>query len=760
MLPINPLAVVFFASNNIRLTPLNALSKAPLEKDWTTKTYTIEELLAKYPQGADTHNLGLVTGNGTTDIDLDIPSHFLPFAPSFLPPSDASFGRRSKPRSHYLYHCTDDAPFQVLRHGTMAIEFRSDAAHQTMVPPSMHPSGELVEWATEMRFGPLPKVSGKKLLQGARLYMAACILADSWPSGNRHFASMALTGMLIRINEVFPDTFPDSSSSIVSFVTTVAKMAGDDEPHDRKLAATDTVEKWASGGDRKVTGGPSLELMIGKDTVAAVRRLLTNDDTFERVEDFNRRFATLILGNKPAVLHESDVKTFAHGIRNGLRVKKADLWSVDAFKMDTAHEQVDIVNAKGEMKRVPFATLWLKHPARRHFNKGIDFTPPPEFSPPECYNLFRGFQFEPRADASKIERFLEHIHENVAGGDDKLAHWVTAFFADIIQDPANRPGTALVLQGETGTGKTIMTDIISSLISPYGVAVNTHRHLVGHFNSHLSNALLVAAHEALYAGDKAHAGALKAIITDPWVNIERKGYDSVQQRNYMRLVITTNEQWVVPASFQERRFMVLEMNTKNKQNLKFFGAMIDEMGDGGYEALMHYLLHYKYSKSDITRIPTTDVLVRQQELSESPVMVWWKERLEVGEPLGLYKVQWATHGSGTWPEWISKEALYKDYCVWAEGQRWSSKSQSIFWVDMRRLFGLKTATPLKQTYITKARDFNSRDGMHTDKARIMYVQMPTLEEARNIYEKVTSSKVTPIESDEDNVISLAKARDK
>src|SRR5260370_37328513 len=102
-------------------------------------------------------NVGVILGarsGGLGDIDIDCDEARL-LAPLILPPTDAVFGRRSCPRAHWVYLCAPPPeatkPFPDTKKSAdakqMLVELR--ATGQTMFPPSVHPSGERVEWASE-----------------------------------------------------------------------------------------------------------------------------------------------------------------------------------------------------------------------------------------------------------------------------------------------------------------------------------------------------------------------------------------------------------------------------------------------------------------------------------------------------------------------------------------------------------------------------------------------------------------------------------
>ena len=78
--------------------------------------------------------------------------------------------------------------------------------------------------------------------------------------------------------------------------------------------------------------------------------------------------------------------------------------------------------------------------------------------------------------------------------------------------------------------------------------------MVGRFNSHMISLLLLHADEGFWAGDKKAEGRLKDLVTGKTHPIEFKGKEAFWINNYVRLFVTGNPDWVVPAGFEERRF--------------------------------------------------------------------------------------------------------------------------------------------------------------------------------------------------------------
>jgi P4 family phage/plasmid primase-like protien len=114
--------------------------------------------LLKHFAGRQT-NVGVLLGEPSgwlIDIDLDHP-RAVELAAQFLPSTPAVSGRPGKPRSHWWYRVT--APVQTHKRPQtqlgMIVELRSTGG-QTVIPPSVHPSGEATDWDAATTIGDIP----------------------------------------------------------------------------------------------------------------------------------------------------------------------------------------------------------------------------------------------------------------------------------------------------------------------------------------------------------------------------------------------------------------------------------------------------------------------------------------------------------------------------------------------------------------------------------------------------------------------------
>lgn len=263
---------------------------------------------------------------------------------------------------------------------------------------------------------------------------------------------------------------------------------------------------------------------------------------------------------------------------------------------------------------------WFDNVRRRQYER-LEFAPGEDLGK-GAYNLWRGFAYDPWEGSNPEQycgRYLRHLYDHVAQGNDEIYDKVLALFAHMFQCPQGKEvlGVSLVLRGDPGVGKSIVGEVIGELLHPHYLSVAQQRHLVGNFNSHLAGKLMLQADEAFWAGDKAAEGVLKDLITGKWMNVEMKGREVIRVRNFIRLLLTTNARWAVPVAIKDRRFMVVDViNPEHCGSRDYFGAMVKELADEdgrGYRALLAHLLSYDWEAARPDVIPMTSALGEQKE---------------------------------------------------------------------------------------------------------------------------------------------------
>jgi hypothetical protein len=147
--------------------------KKPVGLAWQKRRFAEPELAGAFTFG---RNVGLAQGTmsgGLADVDLDCPEA-IALAPEILPPTPMKHGRASARLSHWWYAVTDTENRRVSRG---LVELRGGGS-QTVVPPSLHYSGERLAWA-----GPLEpaEITWRELAAAVdRLALAAALVQAGW----------------------------------------------------------------------------------------------------------------------------------------------------------------------------------------------------------------------------------------------------------------------------------------------------------------------------------------------------------------------------------------------------------------------------------------------------------------------------------------------------------------------------------------------------------------------------------------------------
>lgn len=328
-------------------------------------------------------------------------------------------------------------------------------------------------------------------------------------------------------------------------------------------------------------------------------------------------------------------------------------------------------------KTVPATARWLASRDRRQY-AGIEFMPGPVVE--GLYNLWQGFAVE--AVTGDASLFWQHLETVICQGNTEHYLYLRRWLAHLVQRPAELPEVAIVIRGRQGTGKTIFVNTVGCLLGQHFMVLTRMEQLTGRFSGHLKDALLVSAEEAIWGGDKAGEGALKALITNPITPVEEKHKNLYNVRNYKRLIVTTNEPWAVPMGIDDRRFLVLEASDARKEDKTYFRALAEQMANGGLQALLWDLQHEDLAGFDVRTKPASphgfDIKLR----SADPLTRWWFETLHKGTAVvGLEFNEDTDH----WETVPLKDHLHGSFQAFCDTHRLRSLAPSQFGKELRKL---------------------------------------------------------------------------
>ncbi len=371
------------------------------------------------------------------------------------------------------------------------------------------------------------------------------------------------------------------------------------------------------------------------------------------IERMNAKHAILMIGGKCAVMNEIIDPAF-----NRPDVTFSGLADLRNFY---SANKIKVPYDNGTTSLKSIASAWLEHPQRRQYN-GIVFSPGADVD--GFYNLWRGFAVQPRQGI--WDRTREHIYDVICGGSDLLYDYLIAWMADIVTRAdigfGEKPGVAVVMRGGRGAGKGTFAQAFGGIFGNHFLHVTSPTQFIGRFNQHLKDCLVLFADEAFWAGDKTGEGILKALITEKTTQVEQKGKDAFTVVNHVNLIIASNNDWIVPAGMDERRFFVLEVKNDRQQDHAYFDAIHHELEYGGREAMLYDLLAMKPGEVSLKDVPQTEGLVEQKLLSADSVTEFWHSRLCEGTQLKADRV---------WSLYVETAKLHGAYVAHCQDRRFT-----------------------------------------------------------------------------------------
>jgi hypothetical protein len=243
-----------------------------------------------------------------------------------------------------------------------------------------------------------------------------------------------------------------------------------------------------------------------------------------------------------------------------------------------------------------------------------------------------------------------------------LLNWI----ARAVQCPELRAEVAVAIRGKKGTGKGMFCRIFGRIFGKHYLQLDKASHFTGSFNEHLRDVLVANADEAFFAGAKADEGTLKSLVTEETILINGKFRPAYSWPNRLKLIITTNHDWVVPASEDERRYFVLSATSDKKRNREYFNALAAEIAGAGAAAFLHELLKRDISDFDIRDEPHTAALEDQIAESFTGMTAWWFDVLNRGY---VFESKFGTQGLGGWKSEVAFQLLGASYDQWKVKQR-------------------------------------------------------------------------------------------
>jgi hypothetical protein len=393
----------------------------------------------------------------------------------------------------------------------------------------------------------------------------------------------------------------------------------------------------------------------------------------KHVADFNKEYALVLHGSKAVVM-----KTILlpNGQKERLYLTKESFLNLHSNFNIQFDERLNNRTNQPEPIIKTIGEAWFKHGDRLQYTNGIVFEPStylngvevPANTPENVLNLWEGFSVKPKQGGAW--KLLEnHLLNVVCSGDEACYQYLLDWVARGLQRPDLNGQVAVVLRGEKGCGKGTLGNFLVSLMGLHGLQINNPQHLIGNFNSHMQNCCFMFADEVFFAGDRQHENILKGLITEPTILIERKGFDVEKAVNRLKLIMASNNTWVVPASADERRYFVLEVSNVYRNQASYFTPLREELeNDDNKAAFLYDMLHRDISSFNVSKYPDTAALKHQRAQSLNSFGQYWLDVLDRGY---IYQSHEPCNQNifRRWQDVATVDLIKAGYAQWCNGNR-------------------------------------------------------------------------------------------
>jgi hypothetical protein len=216
--------------------------------------------------------------------------------------------------------------------------------------------------------------------------------------------------------------------------------------------------------------------------------------------------------------------------------------------------------------------------------------PPPLSCPQNIFNSWTPFRVENiNVDIvpNDIDLKIKHIENyilNLCSFDKNTYDYLIRWVAQMLLYPAIKTIVPTIISKQ-GSGKGNFIELLRKLMGPSKVleTPSPDRDVWGNFNSVMVNAFLVNCDELSKKQQENADGIIKSLITNTVININQKGVDVFQVASYHRFLMTTNKEFCITTSEDDRRNFIIRGNDarckKNDENKEYHTNFVNYIND-------------------------------------------------------------------------------------------------------------------------------------------------------------------------------------
>jgi len=353
-------------------------------------------------------------------------------------------------------------------------------------------------------------------------------------------------------------------------------------------------------------------------------------DTYEyKVAYFQKYFAKILSPTMFVETKKNDYVLF----------KKTDF--VVAFQ----HLQVSVYDPqKGVWLNKPFVPKWLLDKNIRFYNN-VDYYPNIKACPKKTFNLWKDFPIKSIPLDENADTSLLHFHiKTLLNEDEKDIDWFLNWLAHIVKFPHNKTEVAVILYDrQFGTGKSLLAEeFLKKIIGINKMIITCKTDKVFGKFTNTQGKLLCVLNEASGKDTFELNDVIKEAITGTTIQMEKKGVDSIQIRDYLNYIITTNNLNSIKLEENDRRFMVFETSSKLRGDVRYFNKLISVLNDDVimrkfYQELMERDLSNFNASRDRQNNKIMDIMKEHNVDVILEFINYWKQEVDDKDAGAMFK---------------------------------------------------------------------------------------------------------------------------
>lgn len=334
----------------------------------------------------------------------------------------------------------------------------------------------------------------------------------------------------------------------------------------------------------------------------------------------------------------------------------------------------DMNNLYSNLNYGKFITSWVCNPSIRTF-EDVDFAPFPAVIHKDTFNLFEGLDGEKLLYGYDNPIDMKQLGHNscifikqfwyLCGKSNICLEYVLNYLAHIIQYAGDLPRVALVFKSKQGVGKNVAFEkFAEKLLAPkYLLSTANLDNIVGRFAQN-NQKLMVIMDEAEGKDTFMKNNSIKAFITAPNIQFEKKGIDAVTIRNCARSLFFYNDGSGVKIEQTDRRFVAMECANDMRNNEAYFAALLKAYETPSMVRDFYLLLKHR----DISKYNSTN---------DRPITQLYREIQTCTIPIEQkYFISQIENSEDKIPM-IGKE-MYRRFCTWCEMKSFKSLTELTF----------------------------------------------------------------------------------